>query len=131
MLTSTAIVVANEHRDAGNRFFCAIGEDRGGLPGTTLSIKLSANGQEPPTHWACHTMASDPVWTTLAHLKVGALDTLAGGVDLTEYGTTDADVLAFGNAMSLNTNFDPPIEPYDFFMSIMSGLHLQIIHDEP
>ena len=128
MSTSTVLVIPAEHREAGNKFFCAIGQDA--LPGYTFSRKLSASGDDPATHYACHTMASADLLTTLTAIRNGTFGPLVpDAVDWAEWETTETDVLAFGQSLSMHVQGEPQAAPVVFFDSVLSALGLATIDD--
>ena len=54
---SCALIVPESLQDSANRLACALGYDESLLPGRTYSVPLSADGQQPATHYGCHTWA--------------------------------------------------------------------------
>ncbi len=135
MSTSVVVICPAANIEASSRFFYATGQvelDVNTPPLVNyISVKLSADGQEPATHYACRTDASDDLWSTLAALKVGEWGPLVpANVDWSDWGTTEAAVLAFGSAMSLNADENPPRNGAVFLNACAEALELQRVIEE-
>lgn len=85
---SLALAVPAALRDKANRLSCALGHDV--LPGSTYSVPLSADGQEPATHYGCHAWVQPSFVAILAGATQGHLPE----VDWADYGITAEDVAA-------------------------------------
>ena len=55
-MKSVCLILPAAYREAGNALAVALGHDQ--PPGNTYSVPLSPTGQEPATHYGCHTVAT-------------------------------------------------------------------------
>lgn len=78
---------ANKQAEA-NRLACAIGHDV--MPGKTFSVPCSPTGEEPATHYGCHTVAMQSFVDLFTDAAGGTLpDITWSDFDLTEQMVAD------------------------------------------
>jgi hypothetical protein len=90
---SVALMIPAGLRDEANRLACAIGHDE--MPGHTFAVPVSSDGQEPASHYACHTWAQQSFVDLLASAGAGVLPEIEWG----EYDLTVDDVAAVLTAL--------------------------------
>lgn len=83
---SAVVIVPAALQDKANRLTCALGYDV--LPGNTFSVALSADGQEPATHYGCRTWAKQE----FIDIMTGAGEGELPEIDWSEYGVTVDDI---------------------------------------
>lgn len=91
---SAVLIVPAALREAANRLSCALGYDE--MPGSTYSVPLSINGQEPASHFGCRSQAKQEFVDILGAAGQGVLP---GDLDLTTFDLTPADVRAIVAAL--------------------------------
>lgn len=84
---SIVLIVPAAMRDKANRLSCALGHDV--LPGNTFSVALSADGNEPATHYGCRTAAKQEFVDIMQAAGDGHLPP---DLPIDEFGVTAQDV---------------------------------------
>lgn len=68
-MISACLILPAEHQTAGNAVSVALGHDV--APGSTYSVPLSANGQEPATHYGARAWITPGFAVMLGIVKTG------------------------------------------------------------
>ena len=116
------LVVSNGVIQNSSDVFAVIDPDAGGA--ATFSVKLSADGLEPVTHWGCRTQLEA---ATLDHLRNDTTQEFKAYVDLkaAEFGRDPVgSVTAFKNNVQIS-------EDNGDFWEFIAGLGLQRVVVEP
>ena len=109
---------ADRQADA-NRLACAIGHDV--MPGNTFSVHLSANGEEPATHFGCHAVAMQSFVDLFMDAAQGMLPDIPWG----DFGLTEQAVLELVPTIILSARED--LFGLDHFEAVLADHDLQRI----
>ena len=101
------MVVSNGVLQNSSDVFSILDPDSGGA--ATFSVKLSANGQLPTTHWGCRTMLEEATHNALVNMNVTQFKAYVDQVAATRGRTPVGSITAFKNNVQIspaNANFD-------------------------
>lgn len=84
----------------------------------TFSVKLSANGLEPPTHWGCRTMLEEATYNALVNMTVQQFKAYVDQLSAQRGRAPVGSITAFKN--------DVQIDAGDFW-AFVASLGLQLI----
>lgn len=117
------LVISNGVFKNASDVFNILDPDVGGA--STFSVKLSADGNEPPTHWGARTLLSPDAYDALVNMSVvefkAYIDALAEERGRTPVGS----VTAFKASIEVS---EPNVNFYEF----VDGLGLQrVVEPEP
>jgi hypothetical protein len=102
---SLVLIIPAALQAEANALSCAMGQDV--MPGHTFSVPLSADGQEPPTHFGCHAWSQPGFAAVLAAAQAGALpDDPAGGGEWSDYGLGLEAIAAVVSALIVSVRED-------------------------
>jgi hypothetical protein len=114
------LVVSNGVLQNSSDVFGIIDPDTGGA--NSFTVKLSANGLEPVTHWACRTQLEVE---SLAHLRNDTVTEFKAYVDLkaAQFGRQP-----IGSVTAFKNNVQISADDADFW-AFIAGLGLQRVED--
>jgi hypothetical protein len=98
---SAVLILPAKLQAAGNALSCALGHDD--PPGSTYSVPLSANGQEPATHYGCHSWMSPGFVDTIREAIQGRLPE---GIEELVATVVSGLICSFDGGMAARDHFD-------------------------
>lgn len=110
------LIVSNGVLKNSSDVFNILDPDTGGA--ATFSVKLSANGLEPPTHWGCRTMLEEATYNALVNMTVQQFKAYVDQLSAQRGRAPVGSITAFKN--------DVQIDAGDFW-AFVASLGLQLI----
>jgi hypothetical protein len=118
---SCVVVVPADKRADANKLWCAMGLDT--LPGNSFVPELSADGNDPVTHYGSHAWEEAEQAAVFLALPTGVLPTING--EWSDFGLTVETALAA--AQSLTASVMTSGTPMEHLTAVMSAMGLQSV----